>query len=203
MHYSNTRHPLVTRIVSPILLGALAFSTGCAGDLSAPTESVAEVARYDGETLLRGIFFGQGPVAGLLPELWEGRSVEERAQTPERAAQVRKLQDAVVARIAKEDPSFFGRFESAVRSGDHLAIEAALQDAAKRVKLGLTSQPLYETVREAEAIADPVVDIEIAIYAVLVVVVFLIDFAPIQRSPGSVSGLERDKLVDLLAVRVN
>jgi SdpC family antimicrobial peptide len=194
----------LTRIVSPVLLGALALTTGCTADTRSPTEAVARQAALSGEDMFRGVFFGQGPAAALLPELWKGKSIEDRAQTAERAAQVRALQEELVARIAEKDPAFFGQFASTVRSGSHVAVERALQQAATLLRGELLASPTYGSIRTSEELADPVVDIEIAIYAVLVVIVFWIDFnvAAAETSAMNVEGLQRDQLVDMVVTRL-
>lgn len=198
---NSTRNTLV-RVVSPVLLGTLAL-TGCAMDSRSPTEVVAAAPALSGEQIFRGVFFGQGPAAALLPELWKGKSVEERAQTPERVARVRALQNEVVAQIADKDPAFFERFGATVRAGNHVAVERALQDAARLLRDELLASPTYGAIRTSEEVADPVVDIEIAVYAVLVVVVFWIDFNVVAENTAmSVDGLQRDQLVDMMVKRM-
>lgn len=192
------------RVVSPVLLGAMALVTGCTADTRSPTAAVAPHAALSGQEMFRGVFFGQGPAAGLLPELWKGRSIEDRAETAERAAQVRALQEEVISSIAEKDPTFFGQFATTVRSGSHVAVERALQQAATMLRDELLSSPIYGSIRTSEAIADPVVDIEIAIYAVLIVIVFWIDFnvADADYAAMNVEGLQRDQLVDMVATRL-
>lgn len=193
------------RVVSPVLLGVMALTTGCAMDSRSPVEVVAANPALSGEQIFRGIFFGQGPAAALLPEVWQGKSVEDRAQTPERAAQVRTLQNEIVTRIAQKNPAFFNQFGATVRSGDHLAVERALQEAATLLRDELKASAIYSEIRTSEEIADPVVDIEIAIYAVLVVIVFWIDFnvaAEQKVDAMNMAGLQRDQLVDLMVTRM-
>ncbi len=77
-------------------------------------------ARFDGETLYRGLAFGQGPVAALFPEL---------ATLPAPTAEATAVVDRIVTRIRNIEPSFFARFASAIQKGDRVRIRTALESA--------------------------------------------------------------------------
>jgi hypothetical protein len=72
---------------SAMILGSL-VSVGCAGgeygeeplDVEGTEQALEQV--YDGETLLLGVFFGRGPVAALLPEVW-GKAPQSKAEAAE------------------------------------------------------------------------------------------------------------------------
>jgi SdpC family antimicrobial peptide len=72
---------------SAALVGSL-LGAGCAGgepgeeplDLERSEQALEQV--YDGETLLLGVFFGRGPVAALLPEIW-GKAPQSKAEAAE------------------------------------------------------------------------------------------------------------------------
>jgi SdpC family antimicrobial peptide len=86
-----------------LLAGLVMSQSGCgAADGSDPTGTATGGAAlstaaapthapYDGETILKGIFLGQGPVAKLLPEVWDNPEVlemrdEARRMTPAQMA---------------------------------------------------------------------------------------------------------------------
>lgn len=112
-------------------------------------------ARYDGETLMRGIFFSRGPVADLLPEVWQSAQLArytDQMRTPEAI----ELQEKLLLRVRNDDaagvaikvkPAYFGeepleaaapgtfftRFADDLQSGDRLRMQGALREAAVRV----------------------------------------------------------------------
>ena len=94
---------------------------------TAPTPEGSEGARgtrYDGKTLLRGLMVGTGPVAELIPEVWDSRSLSSDAAA---------LGDRLIERLCGEDPTFCKDFALAIQSGNHLRVERALLEATRRV----------------------------------------------------------------------
>jgi SdpC family antimicrobial peptide len=144
--------------------------TACAGG-DGPDQTVGKTQfSQSGEELFLGIFFGEGQVGQLLPEIWKGKSTSSRVLGPEKAEQVLQAQANIVAEIHKQDPSFFQRFGLAVTSGDHFQVEAALMEAGSRLR----------TVSDAaqksafKAAPNVWVDRETVLYWYLAGVVFLI-----------------------------
>jgi SdpC family antimicrobial peptide len=90
-----------------------------------PTAPAASV-RFDGATLLKGLFFGLGPAAARYPDL--------RLARVEVPAEVAARLDLVTADIEARDPGYFARFANAMYSGDHLEIQAAAEDAGSRFR---------------------------------------------------------------------
>jgi len=87
-------------------------------------------ATYDGETLFRGIFFAQGPVADQFPEIWKDQqNIDFVEQMNTR--QVRESATAFMAGMRAKDPTFFDRFASDIQSGNPVLVDDALQYAAK------------------------------------------------------------------------
>lgn len=81
--------------------------------------------RYNGRELVVGLFFGQGPVAKLLPELW--------SDAPPMTDHDRDIMERVLSRIERTSPTFFSEFESAIYSRDHFQIQRALEKAAQLI----------------------------------------------------------------------
>jgi SdpC family antimicrobial peptide len=88
---------------------------------------------HDGHTLFEGIFFGVGMAGQQLPEIWHGKSASQRADSAEaaRAIDIQRLN--IVRNLERDNPTFFPDFALAIRSGDHLRIENALEDAAQKL----------------------------------------------------------------------
>jgi SdpC family antimicrobial peptide len=125
---------------------AVGFLTSCAEqavgpEARTPAAPANRLAGMTGEEAFRGIFFGEGRVAAALPEIWEGKSLEQRTSEKltdqaDRLAALRAGMDEMVARIAAADPTFFPRFGQAVQSGDRLKVGAAIDEAAALIKKG-------------------------------------------------------------------
>ena len=76
-------------------------------------------AHYDGETLYRGLYFAQGPVAELFPD------VPRPTTSAARTAAI----NAIVNRVRTQHPEFFAEFALAMQSGNRVKIRAALDNA--------------------------------------------------------------------------
>jgi SdpC family antimicrobial peptide len=130
------------------ILGATACQT------EGTTHDINEERRaFTGEEVFEGVFFGAGPVAELVPELFEvdpnllsdaDREVARRIladdrSTPEERAKVRQeltrdeafveLKTSLFSWIHDVDPTFMERFGEAMQSGDHLEIDAMLDES--------------------------------------------------------------------------
>jgi SdpC family antimicrobial peptide len=108
---------------SAVPAGGAARSEGAAAEAAAP--------RFDGPTIFRGLYFGVGPAADLIPEQSDGLKT-----VPE----VASIQRSVEARIARIDPGFFVRFGREMQSGDPVRVSRALEDSALLLKDALTAE---------------------------------------------------------------
>lgn len=105
-----------------------------AGADSPPASAASQ--SFTGREILRGLMFGQGPVADLFPEITEIlRSLEKRIPASERD-RFHRAQDALLTKIDEAHPTFFETFRADMQSGDPLAIQAALR-RMQRVVLSL------------------------------------------------------------------
>ena len=120
MRSSRGRYRLAFLLVLALLVAHPEAASASSTSSHAAPAATKAVARFDGETLYRGLAFAQGPVAALFPEL---------ATLPAPTAEAVAVVDRIVARIHANAPSFFPRFATAVQSGDRVRIRAALDDA--------------------------------------------------------------------------
>jgi SdpC family antimicrobial peptide len=191
------------RLIALLLVATTALA-GCAVDpaADAPTESSTQLTEYSGQELYTGIFFGQGRAGGLVPSI---ASYVDSSGTMD-AAKLQRMND-LVARIEAVQPGFFSTFAADVQSGDHLVIEAALRRAAQasgEATAALEKTTLDELIASAQPTGTKMkpslwVDIEVAIFAVVVLVVFAIDATPLHG--GVDQELVMDSLTDELAAR--
>lgn len=179
------------------LIGQVTLFTACS-DVGAPTQVVAKRAVVlSGQDIFRGVFFGEGPAGRALPEIWGGKSASDRAATPERAAEIRQMEDGIIARLQQSNPAIFSELESAVRSGDHFQVERALLGAGTVLR-----QEIADMQAQEEQATCLVYDV--AVVAVVVAVVFLVisqfDVTPVAEQPvvNGTSTLQRDMVVDLV-----
>lgn len=85
---------------------------------------------YDGETVFRGLVFGEGSVAALVPELMEGHSSDSWASNSTEQTAIDNMQAEVVNYINTAYPGFIGRFGDAMQSGNHSVVDVYLDSAA-------------------------------------------------------------------------
>jgi SdpC family antimicrobial peptide len=196
-----------TLAVFTLVCHVVTFTACVGGDGTTQTAGRTQFSQ-SGEDLFLGIFFGEGQVGQLLPEIWKGRSTSSRALSPEKTEQVLQAEANIVAEIHKQDPSFFQRFGLAVTSGDHFEVEAALMEAGSRL------HTVSDAAQKGASNKAPNVwvDRETVLYWYLAGVVFLIaaviDFNPatevetqgLQSEGGS--RLKRDVVIDLVATRL-
>lgn len=88
----------------------------------APSRAPFDVTEYDGATLLQGVFFGQGPVAALFPEihgpgLWQ-ESADDRMAS-------------FFTHLSATHPGLLDDFRRAMLSGDHVEIDEMLQQTGR------------------------------------------------------------------------
>jgi|GEM_PF-2748273 len=118
------------RQVRRMVLGAsaLCLTLGAVvlGTASSERAEAATLA-YTGEQMFRGVFFGSGPAAAALEEIW---STKPRGGNDADAARV---QTEVLEQIASADPGFFEHFAAEVNSADHERVTRALDLASARL----------------------------------------------------------------------
>lgn len=119
---------------------------------AATTVSAAPLAGYSGQELADGLFFGVGPVADRLPEIYGGMQLAEGAAA-EAAAEARGL---LYANITSSNPEFFEEFSGAMQSGNHVEIAAGLDEAGEAIRDALlSSAPGFADAYGAQASANP------------------------------------------------
>lgn len=155
---------MTTRYVhgmSALLAAALGAMPACDTDdggdgMDSPRESLAP---FDGREVFTGIFFVDGPVAKLLPELvtdirQQGIESDDdaelerlRAQFPrptevdgEVRAEIDEFEARVLAAIDAADPTFFARFAEDMQSGDHFRVDAGLAEGAQALEAAVAAE---------------------------------------------------------------
>ncbi|MEP6993995.1 MAG: hypothetical protein ABI968_05685 [Acidobacteriota bacterium] len=160
----------------------------------------------EGETIFRGLFFGSGPVARMLPEIWSLTGLPH----PDPDAPLTGDQTALLGRLAADDPSFFDRFGRAMSSGDRLLIQGILAESAGRIDSVLRSSeaqgPTADTIIKTHTATVIGINTYAWIYrdtAIALVtdsVIFLVPIDP--GGGGNDQKLRNEILVDLLATRL-
>jgi SdpC family antimicrobial peptide len=172
-------------------------------DLPLKSQPVTHVKpRYSGEDIFRGVFFGDGPLAGTFPEIWDSPMLaayrNKQAHTQSLSLRDRYTQNTIAA-LRTTDPQFFITFADAMQSGNRLRISNSLVETSKRLA-GLHQSPYLS------AQLDVVIGIEV------------ISVVEPEPEPGVVTGvaefefttlasaasgdLQKDILADLIARRL-
>lgn len=86
---------------------------------------------FSGMDLYRGIILAHGPVAGLIPEIRDQLVPPGLLQDRQLRRAMEMFQDRLIEEIALTHPKFFDEFAAAMRSGDHLAVQDGLDNAAR------------------------------------------------------------------------
>jgi SdpC family antimicrobial peptide len=218
MHRSLTKRRQL--IVTVLMIGPAGFLMGCSGEMEAPAplpaahSSAVPGARFSGEAIVRGLFFGEGQAAKMIPEIWEGRSAVERASTVEQASRIKRAEERVLASMRVTDPGLVN-FSQTMQSGDHLAIDATLRQAADQVLAAVRADPALSKEMSGHAL-EPQINVDVyAAATVIFFVVFVIAALAFAVAPARVHGgtnpgaaaaaepsLQHDEFVDLLATRL-
>lgn len=124
-------------LILPALLVLGTITIGCDSGISG-AETDEPTLKFSGEEVLRGLVFGEGPVADLFPELWNKQALadalaqlspEDRAAYHADMEKMRVQLDDMLTELRTEDAGFLDRFGTALQSGNHVQIERALEEA--------------------------------------------------------------------------
>ena len=146
--------------VRTALSALLLWGQGCIGAPSTKGEPVplydeeveaAPLSSFSTEDLLRGLVFGDGPVAEQLPTIQENYSIETVIQDPESLGILREFINLTVDEITSSHADFAEGFRSDVLSGDHLKIRQALEDAALLASEIMVENPEFKAAMSAES----------------------------------------------------
>lgn len=152
------RRRRVRASLSVLCLSSLGL-VACANDVGRITE-VAPQAQYDGRTLYRGIVLGAGPVAEELPPIRRLMAGVKLATDPAATERLTQFHDRLIASVDALEPTFFGRFEAAMTSKNHLRIQRMLREASELTLSAILTAEENSKVRDAlanrEAIAQAV-----------------------------------------------
>lgn len=130
------RHLSVRLGLSTILLCTTACSSKQTGNSQAgPSEQLREVegrplASFSTQELLRGLVFGDGPVADHLPTIQAQYHLSSAVRDPQALQTMREFIEQTVAKIMLERAEFADRFRKDILSSDHLRIRHAMEEGA-------------------------------------------------------------------------
>lgn len=120
--------------VGTLFFASLLLLTGC--DSSGPT-AADDGQAPSGHSLFKGIVLGivlgQGEVAQQIPEIRDFTKVSTVARSEEQRKAIRRFNADLLQKIEDTRPEYFERFRSAIRSGDRIRIQNALDEAGSVV----------------------------------------------------------------------
>ncbi|HEX6372102.1 MAG TPA: hypothetical protein VF006_24475 [Longimicrobium sp.] len=135
----NTVSTLCTTLLLALFVSACGADAPT-GPRAASVQATAAAADWTtgGESIYRGVFFGQGQVTQDVPELADAFAWRGTMDETQRAA-LDSFVDDLTATIQKTSPGFFEEFDRVMRSGDHVMI-ADMMDRAGDVTLRAMDQ---------------------------------------------------------------
>lgn len=154
---------------------------------------------YTGEEIFSGIFFGQGEVDKLFPEIWEQQQAALKANDRE----YEKIRNEVISEIKTNKPGFFKEFGVEMRSGDHLRVQAALETGEK--ELGEIKNSEFKRKFAKQTFKNSSKGVALAVAVVFYLWFWVTRPAPSPKPDDGDCGcsrLQRDQLVDMVAVRL-
>jgi SdpC family antimicrobial peptide len=115
----------------------------------------------DGDSLFRGIFFGEGSVGAVLPELNDGTSADSYAADDTQRSYVAWAKNLIVDRVNSQDPNFLARFSSALQSGNASTVSVYMDTASQMVDVAMQqllaeSQARYDAAHPPGTCGSPV-----------------------------------------------
>ncbi|MFJ6054683.1 sporulation delaying protein family toxin [Streptomyces sp. NPDC092307] len=114
-------------VIAAVSLSVLAATVPAqAESRSRASTSAAPAARWTGEEVFRGLYFGQGEVARHFEELRGARIADN--------AEARSILDGLVSKIRQKDASFFEEFGADMTSGDRVRINARFLSTQKVIE---------------------------------------------------------------------
>ncbi|PIK29861.1 kinase [Bacillus siamensis] len=102
------------------------------------TAKTKPAVSYSGEDIFSGIFFGQGEVAKLLPEVWDTKAVKKINQD-----ELKQVSDQVIADIKKSSPDYFKKLKAAVYSGDYEKVNSVI-DQGSQIMAKVLKEEFYK-----------------------------------------------------------
>ncbi len=108
---------------------------------------------FSGEELFNGIFFGQGEVATLIPEISNQVNMADVLTTDE-LEEVANVRQDLTAALKVQNPNFFNEFKSAIQSGNHLRIQETLRQTSELIFQGIMDISNVQTSKTKEQIAS-------------------------------------------------
>lgn len=130
----------VAMLLSLFRIGGAAAETGA--EQASPQ---AQAVKYDGETLFRGLFFGQGEVAAKHPNLTPKAKIDAAGA---------KVLDKLVAQMKKQDAGFFASFADLVQSGDRVAIQQGIRAGVVLLKEASTTLYGPNAIKRADGLGS-------------------------------------------------
>lgn len=107
-------------------LAFMIFFVSC----QSPEARNSQVANYSGEELFSGLFFGEGEVVTLVPELYDRSQLKNYLINQEEIEAFKSFQSKAIATIQNNNPGFFESFKKDMTSGNHVQISNALKTSS-------------------------------------------------------------------------
>jgi SdpC family antimicrobial peptide len=107
---------------------------------------------YTGEEIFRGIFFGEGRLLALIPEIKQNKiTAEDLFTSQSQISEIETTRNTIVQNINNSNPTFFSEFHTKMTSGDPFIIQQAIAEAGPLVLDAIAEGMGYTTPSQKES----------------------------------------------------
>lgn len=124
------------RLLAVLLIAAVVAMYGPFDRLAQADNAPQAAADYSGEDIFRATFLGNGPAAGLMPEMQAFRAEAERHKDYD-PIEAQKGEADLMSALETADSAFFDDLKTAFTSGDPRVVSQAHSEAADAVLVAL------------------------------------------------------------------
>ncbi|WP_193648866.1 sporulation delaying protein family toxin [Bacillus cereus] len=165
------------------------------------TRANAETSvKFTGEEIYAGIFFGQGEIAELLPEIWDKKALE--TIDPK---ELEKLSNETIEKLKQEKPNYFKELQAAVYAKDYKGVDDILKESAT-VLTDVLKSDVSKDKGTAAAIGKCASAVWLLLNAAVAVEVIAIGVAVLVRNVNNDTldnGLSNEQLISDIVNRIN
>jgi SdpC family antimicrobial peptide len=174
---------------------------------------------FSGQELFSGLYFGQGEVSEMLPEVWQHPEVTALKAQDGVPAKLKAVSQDLIKKIDQVNPDFFKNFAAGMQSGQHLKVQKTYEEGLKIIgSTMVVRSPTGEENLNAKAcvlvvcvvaVVAVAYNVAVAASAVLFAVLYVaIAATKLAVGPGSVDSngkntdrLDNERLTNLIVER--
>ena len=115
---------------NPVLV---VFLISCMLFVSCGKDQVATPNSFSGKEIMSAVFFADGPVIDVLPEVKNAVDIKLFIEDPSELGEVRNLYGQLLDELDRRNPGAFNDFRAKMRSGDHVVIQETISTYGTKI----------------------------------------------------------------------